>query len=365
MASLVFQHVSKTFAGGIRAVDDFSLEVADGELLVLVGPSGSGKTTLLRMVAGLEEPTHGSIVVDGQDMGTVAPKDRNVAMVFQHHAIYPHLNVRRNMAFGLKMRGTARAESEQRVTEAAQLLGIDDLLGRRSHELSGGQRQRVALGRAIVRQPRLFLFDEPLSSLDAHLRSRMRREIRQLHARLGTTMLYVTHDQTEAMTLGGRIAVIDQGRLQQVADPTTLYEHPANLAVAGLIGTPTMNFIEGRFQTSPKGLVFQAANLSLPIPGSLAHRLGQHAGKAAILAVRPEDIVLSSDERTDETLSVAATVKDVEVLGSESHVELDAVGHKLLARVPGHGDIQAGDQTRVSWLAKRSHFFDADTGRAI
>jgi multiple sugar transport system ATP-binding protein len=248
MAGILLEHVTKIFGGGVVAVDDVSLRIADGEFIVLVGPSGCGKSTLLRMIAGLEEVSHGCISIGERDVTDLAPRDRDVAMVFQSYALYPHMSVRQNIAYGLKVRKTAKKEIERRVSEVAAMLGLEELLDRRPAHLSGGQRQRVAMGRAIVREPAAFLMDEPLSNLDAKLRVGMRASLAQLHARLGTTTIYVTHDQTEAMTLGERVAVISEGRVLQVDSPQRLYREPADLFVAGFIGTPSMNLVEASLQ---------------------------------------------------------------------------------------------------------------------
>jgi len=365
MATLALENVLKIYPGNVRAVEDLTLEVADGELMVLVGPSGCGKTTTLRMIAGLERPTRGTISIDGRPVNGVAPKDRDVAMVFQGHVLYPHLTVAGNMGFGLKLRRVAKSEIRRRVSEAAEVLGISELLARRPGELSGGQQQRVALGRAIVRNPKLFLFDEPLSNLEAGLRAQMRQEIRRLHARLGTTIVYVTHDQTEAMTLGQRIAVIRRGRLQQVADPATLYHRPANRFVAGLIGSPAMNFFEGRIERRDDWLVFRGESFALPIPETCGARLESFTGKPITLGIRPEHIGSPAAEQRADAPRITAEVEAVEPLGPESYVYYSAGAETFVSRVDAGGTFQIGDQARPAVATGSLHFFDPQTERAV
>ncbi|MHC4179273.1 MAG: ABC transporter ATP-binding protein [Planctomycetota bacterium] len=364
MAALALQNLVKIYPGDVRAVDDLSLDVADGELVVLVGPSGCGKTTALRMIAGLEQATAGTIHIDGRSMTGVPPKQRDVAMVFQGQVLYPHLSVAGNMAFGLKLRRVAKAEIRRRVDEAADVLGIRKLLTRRPGELSGGEQQRVALGRAIVRKPRLFLFDEPLSNLDAALRSQMRQEIRRIHARLATTTVYVTHDQTEAMTLGRRIAVIRQGRIQQVADPATLYNRPANRFVAGLIGSPAMNFFSGRIRRRDQRLVFEAESFSLPIPEMWTARLKPYTGKPITLGIRPEHIGSPTAEQTDDAPRIAAVVEAVEPVGPESYVYYRAAAQTFVSRAAAGHKLQIGDQVSPAVATDKLHFFDPQTEKA-
>jgi multiple sugar transport system ATP-binding protein len=365
MATLTLQNVVKIYPGNVRAVDDLTLEVADGELIVLVGPSGCGKTTTLRMIAGLEPLTGGTILVDGRSMTGVPPKDRDVAMVFQGHVLYPHLTVAGNLAFGLKFRRVVQAEIRRRVSEAAELLGISELLSRRPGDLSGGQQQRVALGRAIVRKPNLFLFDEPLSNLDATLRSQMRQEIRRIHARLGTTIVYVTHDQTEAMTLGQRIAVVRAGRIQQVADPATLYNRPANRFVAGLIGSPAMNFFEGRIEHHDPQLVFRTEGFSLPVPETWNARLGSYSGKPITLGVRPEHIGSPAAEQTDNAPRIPAVVEAVEPVGPESYVYLNTGSQTFTLRVDAGRTFRIGERANPAVATGKLHFFDPPTEKAV
>ncbi|MBN2473063.1 MAG: sn-glycerol-3-phosphate ABC transporter ATP-binding protein UgpC [Pirellulales bacterium] len=384
MATLALENVVKQFAGNVRAVDGLTLDVADGELIVLVGPSGCGKTTTLRMIAGLETLTRGSILIDGRDVGRLRPRDRDVAMVFQHFALYPHLSVAGNLAFGLKLRRTPRAEIQRRVNEAADVLRLGHLLARRPGELSGGERQRVALGRAIVRQPRVFLFDEPLSNLDAALRCQMRQEIRRIHARLETTAVYVTHDQTEAMTLGQRIAVMRDGRLQQVADPATLYRRPANRFVAALLGSPPMNFFDGWIQRSQGKLVFAtvgevsdgdridaqldsgtARHFTLPVPAAWTARVEPYLNRPITLGIRPEHLGSPAAGRSPDVPRIPALVEAVESIGPESHVYLRAGQHTFVCRVEAGRQYGVGDQVAPAVALEMLHFFDPQTQSTV
>jgi multiple sugar transport system ATP-binding protein len=337
------------------ALDRLDLEVHAGELLVLVGPSGCGKSTTLRLVAGLDTPDAGTIRVGGKDVTHVPPQDRDVAMVFQGYALYPHMKVREILAFPLKMRGMGRAERERKVEEAAAMLGLSRLLDRRPGELSGGERQRVAMGRAIVRSPRVFLFDEPLSNLDAALRAELRVELSALVRRLGTTSIYVTHDQVEAMTMGDRIAVMKSGLLQQVAKPRALYEKPDNVFVASFLGTPPINLIEADVRDGK----LVAAGMSLPIPpgASLPGRV--------VLGVRPERLVLLRGEGEPAAGGFSAEVIATEPLGAETHVHLDASGTRLVARAPGFDAPSRGERVRVAVDVGSCHFFDPPSGRRI
>ena len=358
MATLTLTNLEKHFPGNVRAVDRLSLTVDDGELLVLFGPSGCGKTTTLRLIAGLETPTGGTIAIDEQTVDNLPPRDRDVAMVFQDHALYPHMTIRRNMAFPLAMRKIPRAEIRRRVDEAAELLRLGDLLDRRPGELSGGQRQRVALGRAIVRKPKLFLLDEPLSNLEAGLRAELRREIARLHQRLGVTTIYVTHDQTEAMTLAGRIAVLRDGQLQQVDDPAALYHHPANRFVASAIGDPTMNFFDGRIVQEESELVFRAERCFLPIPGPWITPLQSHIGNPITLGIRPEHIG-PAIAKGDAVVIVSARVEAVESLGPESHLHLTAGHDRFTCRVTAVDAYQLGQSIDLSISTDALHFFDS------
>lgn len=350
MAGVVLKHLDKRYANGFHAVRDVNLEIADGEFVVLVGPSGCGKSTTLRMIAGLEEATSGEIYIGDRRVNDVQPGDRDIAMVFQNYALYPHMSVYQNMAFGLKMRHTPRKEIERRVREAAQILSIEGLLERRPRELSGGQRQRVALGRAIVREPKVFLFDEPLSNLDAKLRVQMRAEIARLHRRLATTIIYVTHDQVEAMTLGERIVLMDQGMVQQVGTPMEIYRRPANRFVASFIGSPPMNFIPGQMQNGR----FRFDHGELEIGGVTAEG-------SAVLGVRPEDLVPS----TNGSPLGNVTLDVVENLGHETIVHFSLAGAEHVARLPADAHVKPGDQLSLAIRSGAYHLFSADDGRRL
>ena len=335
MAQVLIDNVSKVYPGDVRAVDNISYHVADKEFVVLVGPSGCGKSTTLRMVAGLEEITEGTITIGDRVVNHVPPKDRDIAMVFQNYALYPHMTVYKNMAFGLKLRKTPKAEIDQRVRNAAKILGIEHLLERKPKALSGGQRQRVAVGRAIVRNPACFLFDEPLSNLDAKLRVETRAELKRLHHRLQTTTIYVTHDQEEAMTLGDRVVVMSDGLIQQAAPPLTVYDRPANRFVAGFVGTPPMNFIEGKIVGQDGQLRFEGDGVRITLPERFVPMLGDHVGQEVAMGLRPEGLYLRPNEhanREDQTLDVAVQV--VEPLGSTMDLYCDtSTGRRVVARV--------------------------------
>jgi len=362
MAKVVLENVCKVFEGGVVAVDNFNLEIADKEFVVLVGPSGCGKSTTLRMVAGLEEISSGTIAIDGKVVNDTAPKDRDIAMVFQNYALYPHMSVFDNMAFGLKLRHMPKAEIMERVHEAADILGIRDLLERRPKQLSGGQRQRVAVGRAIVRKPKVFLFDEPLSNLDAKMRVQMRVEISRLHQKLGATMIYVTHDQVEAMTMGDRIVVMEKGKIQQVAGPLELYDKPVNRFVAGFIGTPPMNFMNGKIVKDNRGLAFvtDGAELALPSDWNLAAQ----AGRAVTFGVRPEDIGSATAEKAEEAVKLRAQVDVTEPMGSETYVYVKAAGASLVCRVDAHKIFKAGETVELPLDIRRCHVF-AEGGEVL
>lgn len=357
MATVSFDRVLKRF-GDVTVVEEFNLDVADGELLVLVGGSGSGKSTILRMVAGLEEVTSGRILIDQRDVTAVPPRERDVAMVFQDYGLYPHMTVRDNLSLGLRLRKVARDEIERRVKWAAEILGLDKLLDRKPKQLSGGQRQRVAMGRAMVREPLVFLFDEPLSNLDAGLRAQMRIEIGALQRRLQTTTIYVTHDQVEAMTLGDRIVVLADGRIQQVGRPIDLYRSPTNRFVAGFIGTPPMNFIEGQVATDDGRLSFTSADARVPLQGAA----GTIRQGPMTLGIRPEDLKLDRDGTSRDALSGRVVL--VERLGGTSHIHFDLGPHRLLASVNDDFVCEGGDEIRVLIPAERVHLFSAD-GRAF
>lgn len=359
MATLTLFHVRKVYPNGVVAVEDFDLSVRDREFLVLVGPSGCGKSTTLRMVAGLEEISSGTVSIDGRTVNALPPKDRDIAMVFQNYALYPHMTVRENMAFGLRLRHTPKAEIVRRIAEAADTLGLVPFLDRLPKQLSGGQRQRVALGRAIVRQPRVFLFDEPLSNLDAKMRVEMREEIHRLHLRLDATILYVTHDQTEAMTLGDRIVVMEGGRIRQVADPITLYNEPANRFTAGFIGTPPMNFLEvvsdgcGRL-VSPAGTLEppKARFPSLP------------EGRRVLFGVRPEHFS-AGVSLTPEPGALAATADIVEQMGAEAYVHFRVAEARMTARTAPDWPIRHGDVRYIRPSYVHAHLFDPDSGARL
>jgi multiple sugar transport system ATP-binding protein len=352
-----FDRVHKTF-GNVRAVSDLTLEVREGEFLVLVGPSGCGKTTALRMVAGLEEPTSGDIRIDGRSVLGVEPRDRDIAMVFQSYALYPHMSVYDNLAFGMRQRKTPKAEIDQLIREVAEMLEIGHLLNRRPRELSGGQRQRVALGRAIARRPRVFLMDEPLSNLDAQLRLRTRAELSDLHRRLGTILIYVTHDQVEAMTMGTRIAVMKDGVLQQVDTPQHIYDRPANTFVASFIGSPAMNLLRGDLVPGPGGARFAAAAIDIPVArpplGSLP--------APAVLGIRPEAF-----HRWPQAAPapIAGPVVLVEPHGPDLYVTVDAAGQQVTARLDPAVDVRPGEVLGLVPAGDAFHWFDAETGRRL
>ena len=366
MAKVILEHVDKVYAGNVKAVDDFNLEIRDGEFVVLVGPSGCGKSTTLRMVAGLEEITAGTIRIGDRVVNEVPPKDRDIAMVFQNYALYPHMTVRENMAFGLKLRKFPKQEIDSRVQEAASILGLGELLERRPKALSGGQRQRVAVGRAIVRKPAVFLFDEPLSNLDAKMRVQMRVEISRLHQQLGTTMIYVTHDQVEAMTMGQRIVVMKDGVVQQVDNPIQMYDRPVNKFVAGFIGTPQMNFFDGQIRTAGGGLVFEGAGgLCVPVPEEQKPAVAAYGGKPIILGLRPEDIGSASAEQLAGAPHIRALVEVVEPMGSESYVHFRIGGTPFVSRVDAHHKFPIGQLAEPAVFISRAHFFEPQTERCI
>ena len=365
MASVTFDHVFKKY-GDVTAVNDLNIHIEDKEFLVLVGPSGCGKTTALRSLAGLEEISSGEIRIGDRVVNDVAPKDRDIAMVFQSYALYPHLSVYDNMAFGLKLRKMPRDEIKRRVNEAADILGIQDFLQRKPRQLSGGQRQRVAVGRAIVREPKVFLFDEPLSNLDAKLRVQMRAEINKLHQRLHTTFIYVTHDQTEAMTMATRIAVINKGVLQQLDTPQHLYDHPNNLFVAGFIGSPAMNFFQGKLRRDENKLVFDGSDFALPIPASRAKPYEAHAGKDVIFGIRPENIHDAELVPTNiDAVKVNVKVDVTELMGNEIFLYLVSGNNAFVARVDPRSKLRVGQQASVAFDMDNVHIFDGTTEQAI
>ena len=366
MASVSLKNMYKVYGGGVVAVSDFCLDIEDKEFVVLVGPSGCGKSTTLRMVAGLEEISQGELYIGDKMMNDVAPKDRDIAMVFQNYALYPHMTVYDNMAFGLKLRKMSKEEIDKRVKEAARILDIEHLLNRKPKALSGGQRQRVALGRAIVREPKVFLMDEPLSNLDAKLRVQMRTEITKLHNRLQTTFIYVTHDQTEAMTMGTRIVVMKDGFIQQVDSPQDLYDFPVNNFVAGFIGSPQMNFFNVTFKKEGETIFILFGDSKLAVPASILARFKEapQDGQEAVMGIRPEHI--SDEERHLQAAVgniVKANVEVVELMGSETYLYLNIVGQdkNIIARVDPTSKAQLGDNIEVVFDTDRLHFFSKET----
>ncbi len=366
MAKVVLENVFKIYSGNVVAVNDANLEIQDREFVVLVGPSGCGKSTTLRMVAGLEEISKGSIYIDGKKVNDVPPKDRDIAMVFQNYALYPHMTVYKNMAFGLKLRKYPKAEIHKRVTEAAEILGIQSLLERKPKALSGGQRQRVAVGRAIVRKPKAFLFDEPLSNLDAKMRVQMRTEISKLHTRLSSTMIYVTHDQVEAMTMGDRIVVMKDGFIQQVATPMDLYDHPANQFVAGFIGSPPMNFFEGVVEQKNNNIFFNEGNFSIRVDEAHSAKMSAHVGHSVVFGIRPEDILdtlYATNPNPEHQLK--ARVEVVEPMGSEVYLYLNTGKHVFIARVGAQAKTSVNQDLSLVFNMKKTHFFNQKTGEII
>ena len=397
MAELEFRDLRKAFPGGTLAVEDLNLLVADGEFLVLVGPSGSGKTTVLRMAAGLERATAGDVLIGGEIVNDVAPPDRDIAMVFQTYALYPHMTVYENMAFGLKLHGIGKVEIRSRVESAAKMLELDDLLKRKPSQLSGGQRQRVAMGRAIVREPAAYLMDEPLSNLDAKLRVEMRTYLAELHQRLRTTTLYVTHDQTEAMTMGDRVAVMRDGRLQQVDIPQALYDRPANAFVAGFIGSPAMNLVRGRLTGSDGAATIELGQVVLPLSRSVLARrpgLAGYAGREIVVGIRPEDIEdasLADGPLEGRTITAPLDIREdmgsevfghfpiaapppivdavAEALGAEAvAAEAEAARRgrrRFVARLDRATTAREGERGQLAVDTRRLHFFDPATGNGI
>jgi multiple sugar transport system ATP-binding protein len=363
MATVTFEHVNKQY-GDFLAVNDLNLEIGDGEFMVLVGPSGCGKTTSLRMIAGLEEITSGTLRIGDRVVNDVPPKDRDIAMVFQSYALYPHMSVRENLAFGLKLRKVPKPEIERRVNEAAETIQLQKLLDRKPKELSGGQRQRVALGRAIVREPAVFLMDEPLSNLDAKLRVQTRAEIARLHQRLETTMVYVTHDQVEAMTMGTRIAVMNEGLLQQVGTPQKLYDEPINRFVAGFIGSPSMNFVEvtvdGKDDTAR---LIGPGDWAVPTPQRLRGIAGDIAGKKLVAGFRPEHLEIG--DAGSDSASFQARADVVEYLGHEELLHVSAANQDIVAIVDSEHRVRPGDVIKLTLPLSKLHLFDDETGEAL
>ena len=367
MASLSLKGIQKIYPNGFHAVKDFNLEIADKEFIIFVGPSGCGKSTTLRMIAGLEDISDGTFKIDGKVMNNVEAKDRDIAMVFQNYALYPHMTVYDNMAFGLKLRKVPKAEIDKKVREAARILDLEKLLDRKPKALSGGQRQRVAMGRAIVRNPKVFLMDEPLSNLDAKLRVQMRIEISKLHENLGATIIYVTHDQTEAMTMGTRIVVMKDGVIQQVDTPANLYTKPDNVFVAGFIGSPQMNFVTATLSKENGSVYAPFGDNKIMIPnGKVTPELEGYIGKEVIVGIRPEDI--HDDEAFISSRPEAvcnAYVEVTEMMGAETYLYLELAGEQFTARVNQRSTAKIGDTIKVAFETNKIHIFDKDTEMAI
>jgi multiple sugar transport system ATP-binding protein len=366
LATVVLKNIKKNYSAQVAAVKGVSLEVKDKEFVVLVGPSGCGKSTTLRMIAGLEDASSGEIMIGDQIVNDVPAKNRDIAMVFQNYALYPHMTVYENLAFGLKLRHYPKKEIERRVQEAAEILGLDRMLKRKPKELSGGERQRVAVGRAIVRKPKVFLFDEPLSNLDAKLRVQMRMELQKLHNRLQSTMIYVTHDQVEALTLGDRIVVMRDGMIQQVADPVNLYENPTNKFVAGFIGSPPMNFLTGKITSQSGDFFFMDRGIKLRLLPQHHSKIAPYRDRDVIFGIRPEDIydkIFAQDARPEFTIT--ATVDMVEPMGSEIYLYLNAGNNAFVARVSNQDTATVNQDLQVVFDMSKAHFFDPKTEEAI
>jgi len=366
MAQISLRNVSKIYKGGAKAVDDVTIGIENKEFLVLVGPSGCGKSTTLRMIAGLEEITEGKIWIGDRLVNDVPAKDRDIAMVFQNYALYPHMTVKENMSFGLKLRKYPKNEIDRRIHDAADILGIRHYLDRKPRELSGGERQRVALGRAIVRKPMVFLFDEPLSNLDAKRRVQMRTEIHKLRLRLQTTFIYVTHDQTEAMTLGDRIAVMQDGKIQQCADPITIYDHPANKFVASFIGSPPINLMDGRIIRKDRKYYFDEGKLQVKLVEEMYGKVAPYEGKEVMLGIRAEDIydkLFVSESSPDNTIRAICEV--VEPMGPEVYLYLNTGKHSFIARVGAHDRPEVNRDMDLVFDMSKAHFFDKETDETI
>ena len=367
MSSLSLKNVCKVYPNGFEAVKDFNLDIADKEFIIFVGPSGGGKATTLRMVAGLEDISSGTLEIDGKVMNDVEPKDRDIAMVFQNYALYPHMTVYDNMAFGLKLRKVPKDEIDKKVRDAARILDLEKLLDRKPKALSGGQRQRVAMGRAIVRNPKVFLMDEPLSNLDAKLRVQMRTEIAKLHHRLGTTIIYVTHDQTEAMTLGTRIVVMKDGVVQQVDTPQNLYDKPCNLFVAGFMGSPQMNFLDGVVSIQGETAYVKVADQQIELPPAKSKKLieGKYDGKTVTIGIRPEDVDDSEMFVNVAKATFESTINVYELLGAEVFLYFDIAGQPVTARVDARTTARPGDKVKVGFDVEKIHVFDKETEKVI
>ena len=367
MASITLENICKVYPNGFQAVKDFNLNVADKEFIIFVGPSGCGKSTTLRMIAGLEDISSGELKIDGKLMNSVEPKDRDIAMVFQNYALYPHMTVFDNMAFGLKLRKVPKDEIKKKVDEAADILGLKPYLDRKPKALSGGQRQRVAMGRAIVRNPKVFLMDEPLSNLDAKLRVQMRTEISRLHDRLGATIIYVTHDQTEAMTLGTRIVVMKDGVVQQVDTPQNLYNAPCNLFVAGFIGSPQMNFLDAKITKEGSTVFATIDDAKLEIPAAKAKALEDqgYVGKTVVMGIRPEHLNDAAIDEHPTDNKITAKIRVYELLGAEVYLYFDFGGTQMTARVDPKTTAKMGEETTFTLDMNMAHFFDKETELTI
>ena len=367
MASISLRHIYKVYSGNVTAVSDFNLEIEDKEFIIFVGPSGCGKSTTLRMIAGLEEITKGELYIGDRLVNDVPPKDRDIAMVFQNYALYPHMTVYKNMAFGLELRKTPKDEIDKLVHEAARVLDIEHLLDRKPKALSGGQRQRVALGRAMVRNPAVFLLDEPLSNLDAKLRTAMRTEIIKLHQKLGTTFIYVTHDQTEAMTLGTRIVVMKDGIVQQVDTPQNLYDAPCNLFVAGFMGSPQMNFMDAVVEIKGETAYLKIADQSIELPPAKSKKMveGGYNGKTVTFGIRPEDVDDSEMFVNTAKAVFESTVNVYELLGAEVYLYFDLEGFPITARVDSRTTARPGDKVKFGFDVEKIHVFDKETELVI
>ncbi len=366
MANVGLKEITKVFPNGVEAVKNFNLEVRDKEFIILVGPSGCGKSTVLRMIAGLEEPTEGAISINGQVVTNVPPRDRNIAMVFQNYALYPHMSVYRNMAFGLELKKYPRKEINQRVNEAGEILGIKKLFKNKPAALSGGERQRVAVGRAIVRKPKVFLFDEPLSNLDAKLRVQMRSELSKLHLRLQATIIYVTHDQVEAMTMGDRIVIMKDGFIQQIDVPINVYNRPANKFVAGFIGSPPMNFIDGRILKKDGGFFFDSGDFAIKLLDKFTPKIEKYDNQKVAFGVRPEDIydkVFSNEAH--QTNTIKANVDIVEPIGSEVYLHLKTGQQDFIARVDSNNQTIENQEVEMVFDMNKIHLFDQATEEVI
>jgi multiple sugar transport system ATP-binding protein len=365
MATVRLDHIVKRYPNGVAAVDDVSFAVEDGEFVSLLGPSGCGKSTTLRMIAGLESISAGTLFIDGKEMNAVPAKDRDIAMVFQSYALYPHMNIADNLAFGLRRRGVAKDEQRRRVGEAARILGLSELLGRKPHALSGGQRQRVALGRAIVRDPKVFLFDEPLSNLDAALRSSMRGEIVRQHQRLGTTMIYVTHDQVEAMTMSTRMCIMNAGRLVQTGKPMEIYRNPANTFVARFLGSPPMNLVPARLEATGETVAAVLDAQRVALPGQPPPAVSGWIGREVQVGIRPEHVFEPHKAPAEARTTLHGDVRSVEPLGAETILTCGLAGGEIAARISGESAARPGNRIELCFDPKSVHLFSSETGEAI